>query len=369
MNTILVLRLALVGAALAAEPSDAVVPETTKATPSDQFISGQIKGDAHRGQVDTILDSKIDLKYHEMPLLDVLEGMRAKAGLNFFPETKAIEQERADALQSPITIDVKGMTVRSVLHLILRDSHLAWFYRDEAIVITTDAVAWTALETRIYPVGDLIRNTDREVLVLNCTMQPPRDRRPTPTADVDSLIETITTTVAPNNWSEVGGTASIQFVPFALSIVVTQRRECHEEIEALLANLREARKTQLGSLPQPDPSELLLASYAMPRHAPIWTPPLPGYPGSGYNAPLYEAELKTSLANAAATAKEFAVVIPQVIEPANWKTAGGKGEIFVVNDRLVIRQTAAVHAQVTNLLRENSPPGQGAVGNTGNTGS
>jgi hypothetical protein len=114
----------------------------------------------------------------------------------------------------------------------------------------------------------------------------------------------------------------------------------------------------------------------MPRHAPTWQAVWPGSPTFENNAQRYEAELKTSLANAATTAKEFAAVIPQVIEPASWKTAGGKGEIFVVNDRLVVRQVAAVQAQIAKLLSDNSPPpavraarGAGASPIIGNSGS
>ena len=105
-----------------------------------------------------------------------------------------------------------------------------------------------------------------------------------------------------------------------------------------MEKLRESRR-QIAELAA-NQDTLLLASYAMPRYAPTW----PGPAVYNSNPMSYEAELKTSLANAATTAKEFATVIPQVIEPASWKTAGGKGEIFVVNDRLVIQQTAAVHA-------------------------
>jgi hypothetical protein len=361
MNAILFVRLALVGATLAAEPAGFPAPQIG-ATAADQFISGQVTVDAHRERAEALVDSKITLQYHEMPLLDVLAGIQTKTGLNIQPETRAIEQERADALQTPVTFDVTGITVRSLLRMILRECDLAWFYRDEAIVVTTDAIAWTALETRIYPVGDLVAREDGV---------PPhvREIRPNgpggqvysePNTAVDELIDAITATITPSHWSEAGGTASIKFVPAALALTISQRREALEEIEALLAQLRKVRQSQQAMIPQPNPNDLLVFSYAMPRHIPTWQVVSPISPLYDTNAQRYEAELKTSLANAAKTATEFATVIPQVIEPASWKTSEGKGEIFVVNDRLVVRHTMAVHRQVAKLLSDNAAPGQGS---------
>jgi hypothetical protein len=364
MNTIFVLRLAVVGAALAAVPSGPT-SDTKKVSPATRFVSGENDVDPRRKQIDAILDSKIDLKFHEMPLLDTLAGIRSKTGLNFYMETRYLPPVNGDQPQLPVTIDVAGITVRSALNLILRDSKLAWFYGDEVIVITTEDAVALHHETRVYTVGDLVVREDGSWPHNRYVQRTQMDGGVGPNTEVDDLIEMITSTIAPTTWAEVGGTASIKFLPAAQALTVVQSRAAHDDIEALLTKLREARKSQLGAVGLPNPGDLLLASYAMPRHAPTWNAPWPGSPATDANAQRYEAELKTSLANAAATAREFATVIPQVIEPESWKTSGGKGEIFVVNDRLVIRQTAAVHAQVANLLRENAPPRQGTVGNTG----
>ncbi len=66
-----------------------------------------------------------------------------------------------------------------------------------------------------------------------------------PQADFDSLIELITTTVAPTTWDDVGGPGSI--APFAtnLSLVVSQTQEVHEQIADLLEQLRRLQDLQV----------------------------------------------------------------------------------------------------------------------------
>ena len=64
-------------------------------------------------------------------------------------------------------------------------------------------------------------------------------------ADFDSLIELITSTVAPSSWDSNGGAGSI--APFAtnLTLVVSQTQEIHEQIADLLQQLRRLQDLQV----------------------------------------------------------------------------------------------------------------------------
>ncbi len=64
-------------------------------------------------------------------------------------------------------------------------------------------------------------------------------------ADFDSLIELITSTVAPTTWDEVGGAGSVKEFPTNLSIVVSQTQDVHEEIVDLLEQLRRMQDLQV----------------------------------------------------------------------------------------------------------------------------
>jgi hypothetical protein len=58
--------------------------------------------------------------------------------------------------------------------------------------------------------------------------------------DFDSLIDLITSTIKPTTWDNVGGPGSIVPAHGVGALVVSQTQAVHEEIEALLANLRAA---------------------------------------------------------------------------------------------------------------------------------
>ncbi|MFO0916544.1 MAG: hypothetical protein U0795_26550 [Pirellulales bacterium] len=65
-------------------------------------------------------------------------------------------------------------------------------------------------------------------------------------ADFDSLINLITTTIAPDSWEETGeGTGTIEPFPTNLSLVVTQTQEVHDQIRDLLEQLRRLQDLQV----------------------------------------------------------------------------------------------------------------------------
>jgi general secretion pathway protein D len=64
-------------------------------------------------------------------------------------------------------------------------------------------------------------------------------------ADFDTLIELITTTIAPQSWDDVGGPGSISGFDTNLSLVVSQTQEVHEQIADLLEQLRRLQDLQV----------------------------------------------------------------------------------------------------------------------------
>lgn len=64
-------------------------------------------------------------------------------------------------------------------------------------------------------------------------------------ADFQSLIELITSTIAPTTWDEVGGPGAIQEFRGNLSLVISQTQEVHEEIAELLTQLRRLQDLQV----------------------------------------------------------------------------------------------------------------------------
>lgn len=64
-------------------------------------------------------------------------------------------------------------------------------------------------------------------------------------ADFDSLIELITSTIAPESWDEVGGPGAVSPYQGNLSLVISQTQEIHEQIADLLEQLRRLQDLQV----------------------------------------------------------------------------------------------------------------------------
>ncbi len=70
-------------------------------------------------------------------------------------------------------------------------------------------------------------------------------RTPSGTCE-QSLIDLITREVAPVTWSQLGGLGRISYFPLSMSLVVTQTREVHQQIENLLRALRREQDQEVA---------------------------------------------------------------------------------------------------------------------------
>ncbi len=139
---------------------------------------------------------------------------------------------------TPITKSLSGLSLKSCLRLILRELNLTYVVRDEVLLITTPEEAEREQVTRLYPVSDLVLA---------------RDEAGQTWADFDSLIQTVTSTVEPESWDEVGGPGSVSGMsyPGADVLVIRQTDEVHEEIASLLARMRSLAAPRDGTTDLP----------------------------------------------------------------------------------------------------------------------
>ncbi len=156
----------------------------------------------------------------------------------------------------------EGVRLRSALAHILRDFDLTWMVRDDLLMITTVEEAESYLVTRIYDVRDLVEYWRDETGV---------------TADTDSLIEIVTTTIAPTTWDEVGGPGSVGDYQAGtkVALVVSQTLAVHAEIVRLFASLRKlGGEPSSASAPKQDSRRTSRTVRAAPKRYidPAWNP-------------------------------------------------------------------------------------------------
>jgi hypothetical protein len=202
-------------------------------------------------------------------------------------------------LDKPVTISLRGVSLRTALDLILDELELTYFVK-EVLIVTTPEDAENNLETRVYDLRDLLampapdvpqssrsRATGTATAPMPTTAPGTRTTTPDPFAPrpaapigsvgeggtgggiigaapgrragateglgagpaqrqpqtelekrTTDLIELITATVKPDTWDDVGGPGAID--AYNGLFVVSQTAKVHEQVEQVLDMLRKA---------------------------------------------------------------------------------------------------------------------------------
>ena len=164
------------------------------------------------------------LDFVDEPLENVFRFLQTEYEIPIQLDLPALE----DAGLTPdekVTIEIRGVSLRSGLRLLLKQKQLTYVVRDEVLIITTPEEAESELVTCVYDVRDLL-----------VQLPPGRDGRGGP--DCDSLIDAIVSCVAKQTWSEAGGGgAEVRPLPPGL-LVISQTQAVHEQVADLLRTIR-----------------------------------------------------------------------------------------------------------------------------------
>jgi len=167
-----------------------------------------------------VLEQPTAFEFVDTSLKDVMGFIQDKHAIEIHLDRKALE-EAGVGEDTPVTIHIKSVSLGSALRVMLEAYDLRYIVRNQLLQITTAEKASNELITRTYPVGDLTEDND-----------------------YDSLVNTITETVKPVTWDEVGGPGSISPMRSSQSLVISQTDDVHDEVLQLLRSLRAARKAQ-----------------------------------------------------------------------------------------------------------------------------
>ena len=189
--------------------------------------------------IEEALAKPTQLEFQDTPLSDVIAWLKEYHGIEIQLDTRALS-DVGIGTDTPITKNLKGISLRSALNLMLKELNLAWTIEDEVLLITTPEEAESRLTTKVYDVADLVA----------C-----RNSKDNPWDDYDTLIHMITTTIKPTSWDAEGGPGSIvgESLSSAKVLVVCQTRDIHQRIAELFARIREiAKKNPNAESPRRD---------------------------------------------------------------------------------------------------------------------
>lgn len=186
-------------------------------------------------EIERRLEQRIDFEFIDSPLEDVLQQISQESGIPCRIATLHLDAVGL-GVDTPITFRAKGTRVRDGLRLMLDDMELTWTIKREHLIITTLEAAEQDPITKVYDVKRVVRAD----WVPDWRTPPGAKEVPYAYAyDFDSLIEIITTTIAPTTWDEVGGPGSITGYDGRAgpALVVSQTYVVHEQLGNLLRKL------------------------------------------------------------------------------------------------------------------------------------
>jgi hypothetical protein len=263
------------------------------------------------------LEETADLDFHETPLQEVAEQIQKQHRIQIHFDANALKDAAIDNTTIPVTYSVKGVSLRAALNGILSPSNLTCVVQDEVLQITTKDKANQMLDTKLYLIEDLVGRTGDATT---------SEKRMTP--DAESFMDVMTSNVAAQSWSSVGGPGAVEpYDKNGLILVVSQTQQVHEEIADLLSQLRDVHRKQKDDTKAddkpPDPNALVLRVY----------------------------DLRASVPGAPAMApQEVMEVVKTLVEPKSW----GQGDAYIrgATGRLIVRQTPGIQVAVKKLLDE-----------------
>ncbi|MEX2560737.1 MAG: hypothetical protein WD403_12525 [Pirellulales bacterium] len=200
------------------------------------------------------LNEPTEFKFVDRPLTDIADELRARHKIQIHLDRAALTDAGVGE-DMPITASLSGISLGAALKLMLLEHELAYVIRNEVLLITSQTEADGMLETRVYPVGDLVRFSGDETSA---------EWRP----DYDSLIEAIISTIPPCGW-DCGDVGYIEEFANCEALVISQTADEHERIEKLLADLRATCDKQAAYGPHDRPRDLTSEPESSPAQAAI----------------------------------------------------------------------------------------------------
>jgi hypothetical protein len=170
------------------------------------------------------LKQPISLEFINSPLADVMLWISHNTKLDIEIDRREISNAGLD--RATITFSAREVPLESGLRRMLSQVELDFVVREGFLLVSTEDAIAEILETKTYDVSDLV-----SPVTTTGQISP----------QCEALAESITSTIHPTTWDEVGGPASVSAVNLrgVQMLVIAQQPRIHSEIAELLDSLRE----------------------------------------------------------------------------------------------------------------------------------
>lgn len=159
------------------------------------------------------LDDETSQTFVESPLMDAVAQISETHDIPIVIDRRALEEVGLTP-DTPVSLSLKNVTLRSFLRLMLREWDLTYIVSDEVMQITTIEAAEKCLALEMYRFpAELIDNSDK-------------------------ILKSLTLAVAPDVWNEKGGPCSVTTIENVL--VVSAPGPIHDDVVEFLEKLTAA---------------------------------------------------------------------------------------------------------------------------------
>jgi hypothetical protein len=165
--------------------------------------------DAER-RIHAALGSQTTITLIETPLQEAMQVFSRNHDIPIVIDSRALEEIGLDS-NVGVNIDLRNVTLRSALRLLLRDLDLTYMIRDEVMQITTVEAAENNLVLEMYVLPDHLAEK------------------------ADQVIKVLTATVVPDTWETLGGPSTA--MPLDHVLVVSATSDVHDQVEDFLSML------------------------------------------------------------------------------------------------------------------------------------
>lgn len=195
-------------------------PKSPPSVPKQQ-PAGQAP-DKNVVHVVTVGESETDQRIHmalrdetsnnfvDTPLMDAVRSISKLHDIPMLVDARALE-ESGLTVDTPVSIALHRVSLRSFLRLMLRDLDLTYLVKDEVMQITTVEAAEQSLETRMYDLPKLL------------------------SSKTDKVLAALQSAVVPNTWSSVGGASTANSIDHVL--IVSTTSDVHQDVFDFLDTL------------------------------------------------------------------------------------------------------------------------------------
>src|SRR5262245_51706518 len=116
-----------------------VVAAFCTGTQLDRYLE-QYRADPRNASIRAALDEKTDIKFIETPFSGVIDDLQNRHGIEIELDLRALDDANIPR-DTPVTRSIKGVTLRSALHLLLDDLDLTYAVHNGVLMVTTEAEA------------------------------------------------------------------------------------------------------------------------------------------------------------------------------------------------------------------------------------